>query len=62
MTEFDSKETYNKYIEVAKKYGLRHVLWERNHVVTIEDIENLERSLSGEEDTEIHRIPFEEFP
>lgn len=62
MAKFESKETEEYFYQIAQKYGIMHVLWEKDHVITKEDVDCLANTSSGYIDKEIRRETFEEFP
>lgn len=62
MAEFESNDVMIKYLEISRKHNLSHVHWPSGHTVTMDDVEQLDRELSGVVDTEIRRVPAEEFP
>nr|DAH14389.1 MAG TPA: hypothetical protein [Bacteriophage sp.] len=62
MTTFESKETEQYFYEISKKYGIMHVLWDRGHIVTKEDVDSLISDGSEYLNDELVSEPYEEFP
>ena len=62
MTIFDSKETEKRYCSIAKKYGIIHVLWPQNHIVTESDIDGLIRDVTGAAKMYVSHEPFQDSP
>lgn len=62
MAIFESTKVEERFRNVKKKYGIVHVLWASNHVVTDEDIDGIVRYVKGESSTRVTSEAFQEIP
>lgn len=62
MTIFESKDVEQRFYEVSKKYGIMHVLWAHNHVVTEDDIDGLISTINGTADMRVTSEAFQDAP
>lgn len=61
MTKFHSRETEEYYYKTLRKYGIMHISWQENVIVTKEMVDELIRRITGEESYMDHKLRSEPF-